>query len=245
MTTGSELSYQLGELPDRASYLAAAASCLQAIIPGDALAWNNIDAVTHAVELWFQPPEANISEEATAAVLDDHPLVRSYLTAPVASPRRVSDCVSEREWLSSRTYSELFVPMGARHQLAIPAVLFPPSAGHLWVINRSTSDFRAADVAVASALQPVLEVLDRIYARAPAPKIQDDLREEARRRAGLTPRELDVLTLIAEGLSAQQIARARRISVRTVRKHLEHVYEKLECHDRLMAVNKARRLFLL
>ena len=65
---------------------------------------------------------------------------------------------------------------------------------------------------------------------------------EARQRAGLTCRELDVIMLIADGLSAQQIARLRRISVRTVRKHLENIYPKLGCHDRLLAVNSPRHL---
>ena len=53
-----------------------------------------------------------------------------------------------------------------------------------------------------------------------------------------------MITLVAQGLTAQQIARVRRISVRTVRKHLEHTYEKLNCHDRLLAVQKARDLGL-
>jgi DNA-binding NarL/FixJ family response regulator len=69
--------------------------------------------------------------------------------------------------------------------------------------------------------------------------------DEARTRTRLTVSELDILTLLADGLSAQQIARLRRISVRTVRKHLENIYEKLDCHDRVLAVNKARKLGLL
>jgi ATP/maltotriose-dependent transcriptional regulator MalT len=114
-----------------------------------------------------------------------------------------------------------------------------------WVINRSTGDFNDADVTRARALQPMLALLDRIYRPGTVPKTEDARRDEARQRAGLTCRELDVITLIADGLSAQQIARLRRISVRTVRKHLENIYAKLECHDRLLAVNSARRLGLL
>jgi DNA-binding NarL/FixJ family response regulator len=55
---------------------------------------------------------------------------------------------------------------------------------------------------------------------------------------------LDILTLLAQGLTARQIATARRIGVRTVNKHLEHLYRKLDCNDRLQAVNKARQLGL-
>ena len=73
----------------------------------------------------------------------------------------------------------------------------------------------------------------------------DEEREAARDRAGLTARELQLLALVASGMTAQAIGRAERISPRTVRKHLEHVYAKLGRHDRLAAVDYARQLGLL
>jgi DNA-binding CsgD family transcriptional regulator len=51
----------------------------------------------------------------------------------------------------------------------------------------------------------------------------------------LTERELDVLQLIALGLTSTSIARRCGISVRTVHKHLEHIYDKLGCRDRVSA----------
>ncbi|UYM07182.1 response regulator transcription factor [Solicola gregarius] len=61
----------------------------------------------------------------------------------------------------------------------------------------------------------------------------------------LTARERDVLTLLAGGMSAQQIARRLEISAATVRKHLEHAYAKLDVHDRLTATIRMRELDLL
>jgi DNA-binding CsgD family transcriptional regulator len=52
----------------------------------------------------------------------------------------------------------------------------------------------------------------------------------------LTPRERQVLELVAEGLSDDQIARRLRISSGTVRKHLEHVRSKLGVPTRAAAV---------
>ncbi len=46
-------------------------------------------------------------------------------------------------------------------------------------------------------------------------------------RLGLTPREAEVLWLLARGRSAAAIARELSISVGTAKKHLEHVYRKL------------------
>jgi DNA-binding CsgD family transcriptional regulator len=91
----------------------------------------------------------------------------------------------------------------------------------------------------------MLAILDRLYPVNAPPRTDGSYRQEAQQRVGLTDRELDIITLVAQGLTAQQIARIRRISVRTVQKHLEHTYEKLNCHDRLLAVQKARNLGLL
>lgn len=44
---------------------------------------------------------------------------------------------------------------------------------------------------------------------------------------GLSPRELDVAVLVAEGLTSQEIAGELHISARTVSKHLSNVYERL------------------
>ena len=61
----------------------------------------------------------------------------------------------------------------------------------------------------------------------------------------LSPRELDVLRLVAQGLSNPQIARTLVVAEATVKTHLLHVFEKLEVSDRTRAVTKAMELRLL
>ena len=61
----------------------------------------------------------------------------------------------------------------------------------------------------------------------------------------LTPRELTVLGLLVEGLTAGAIARRLTIGERTVQKHLEHAYTKLGVGDRLSAVLRAQHLGLI
>jgi DNA-binding CsgD family transcriptional regulator len=55
-------------------------------------------------------------------------------------------------------------------------------------------------------------------------------------RFGLTPREREILDLVAEGATNAHIASALGISPATVRKHLEHAYAKLEVSTRTAAV---------
>jgi DNA-binding NarL/FixJ family response regulator len=61
----------------------------------------------------------------------------------------------------------------------------------------------------------------------------------------LTPRELQVLRLLAKGQSNQQIARRLALSVRTIEAHLTHVYAKLGVGSRTEAVLVAQQTGLL
>lgn len=54
--------------------------------------------------------------------------------------------------------------------------------------------------------------------------------------AVLTPREQEVMRCVADGLSNAAIAKTLVLAPNTVRKHLEHVYEKLGVHSRTAAV---------
>ncbi len=58
----------------------------------------------------------------------------------------------------------------------------------------------------------------------------------------LTPRELDVLALIAEGASNKAIARRLAISVHTVKFHIASLLDKLDAEGRTEAVAQAARL---
>jgi two-component system nitrate/nitrite response regulator NarL len=83
------------------------------------------------------------------------------------------------------------------------------------------------------------------------PALQGGLASEIRARREraddplLTKRELEILRLAAEGLSAPEIASRLVVSVTTVKTHLQHVYAKLEVSDRTAAVAQAIRRGLL
>ena len=61
----------------------------------------------------------------------------------------------------------------------------------------------------------------------------------------LTARERELLRLLAAGLSTAEIAAQLVITVGTARLHLKHIYQKLDVHSRVQAVERARALRLV
>jgi LuxR family maltose regulon positive regulatory protein len=61
----------------------------------------------------------------------------------------------------------------------------------------------------------------------------------------LTSREMDVLRLLEENITNQEIARRLVLSNETIKVHLKHIFQKLEVTDRRQAVRRARELNLL
>ena len=64
-------------------------------------------------------------------------------------------------------------------------------------------------------------------------------------KSGLSKRELEVLELMARGLSNQEIAGQLFVSLNTIKTHSSRVFEKLEVKRRTQAVEKAKRLNLI
>jgi DNA-binding NarL/FixJ family response regulator len=61
----------------------------------------------------------------------------------------------------------------------------------------------------------------------------------------LTTREIEVLRLLADGLTNREIAGRLFISQKTVAAHMAHIYGKLGVHSRVEAAGRAQRLGVL
>jgi DNA-binding CsgD family transcriptional regulator len=80
---------------------------------------------------------------------------------------------------------------------------------------------------------------------APSPAGGFVRNDAAIRELGLSPREWEILALLASGQSNKEMARTLAISPNTVKTHLARVYEKLEVERRVQAIEKARWLALI
>lgn len=94
---------------------------------------------------------------------------------------------------------------------------------------------------LAAAVRTAAASTSRRWRRMVALRLMDRMRTPAQ---ALTKRELEVLQLVADGLSNQQISKRLFLSQATVKSHLVHVYAKLGVDSRTAAVAAAagRRL---
>ncbi|MGV6832396.1 MAG: response regulator [bacterium] len=70
-------------------------------------------------------------------------------------------------------------------------------------------------------------------------------RQEDQEEIKLTARETEVLEQLSKGLSYGKIADNLILSVGTVRKHIENIYKKLQVHNKIEALQKARKSNLI
>jgi two-component system nitrate/nitrite response regulator NarL len=135
-------------------------------------------------------------------------------------------------------------------ELALPLVALLPdptqvaavwSAGATALLLRDSSGEQVAAAITAAAHG--LAVFDPEF--VPIIRAATDAEHSPAVTADLTPRELDVLRLLAEGLSNKAIALRLHISDHTVKFHINAILGKLHAQSRTEAVVRATRLGLL
>jgi DNA-binding CsgD family transcriptional regulator len=154
-------------------------------------------------------------------------------TGDLRSIVKVHDFYSVRQWHSTGMYNEIVRPQGLDNHIQICLSEPPgPDAGpgrtvRLFFMREPGPDFSERDRALLTLLRPHLQQAyhDAERRRSPVPK--------------LTPRQWDLLHLIAGGRSNFQIARQLGLSEGTVRTHLENIYARLQVSNRTAAVVRA------
>jgi len=112
-----------------------------------------------------------------------------------------------------------------------------------------TKDATAAQIIEAVRRASAGEVLIpiKLFARAIARQraVATKKREDEQLLADFTPRELDILHLLAEGLDTTAMSARLGIAPHTIEWHVRHVIEKLQVHSKLQAVISAARKGLI
>ncbi|HTE24734.1 response regulator transcription factor [Flavitalea sp.] len=98
-----------------------------------------------------------------------------------------------------------------------------------------------------SDMTPEAETTDHLLFTMPPEKATGHEEENtpSLQKSGISKRELEILILINEGLSNQQIADRLFVSAHTVKKHVSNLFQKLDAERRTDAINKAKQLKII
>ncbi|GAA2663204.1 helix-turn-helix transcriptional regulator [Streptomyces lunalinharesii] len=204
------------------------------------------------VRLWTPGSSGagGVADEAGRALRHGYPWAAYARSTTDRAPVTASQAAGEKAWHTSRTADTMRTAFGTDHVLGLP---LPRASGPFngYLLYRTGSPFTAAHLARAKRLQPVLDGIERQHellvrwrhaTQASHPHTDPD---ERATDYGLTPREISVLSLLAQCLTAATIGRRLGISPRTVHKHLENLYRKMGTTDRVATVLRARASHLL
>jgi DNA-binding CsgD family transcriptional regulator len=202
------------------------------------------------LELWpidrFAGQLGDIRRWCAASAPAEHPILRYYLATGDWRVIQVADVPTD---VVSPAVTGAWIERGrqwggVQHQVAMP--LPPTRRGQRAFVVGRADPFTSAEMHLAGQLRRLLAGLDRHHGAfsrwSHAAGLEGWMAADD---VGLTPRELGVLALLAEGLTAASIGRRLMITERTVHKHLQHSYTKLGVTDRLGAVLRAQRIGLL
>lgn len=207
----------------------------------DYVQFNGFDSKQESVWFGQQTPDDDVDEIDDQGLVETHwkhywdcqPCSYPDRTGDLRSILTISDFYSAAQWHSSAMYCEFYKPQGLEHelQLCLPASPVggtgPQRTVRLYLFRGPGSDFSERDRAILTLLRPHLlqAFVDNEHRRNPVPE--------------LTPRQWDLLRLMAAGHTNSQIARQLGLSEGTVRTHLENIYSRLQVQNRTAAVIRA------
>lgn len=242
LETADRLSQSSGSAP------ALTRALLEQVPPlfhADMAAILSLDFAAYGVEGFSRAPRGGmlVSGEPLAQLVLQHPLVGHYATAARLQPHMVSEFIDWPSWTSSAIYDEVYRKLGTPYQMLIPMAL-TMTGGKAAVIDlvRNGPDFTLRERDMACVLQSSIIAAFR-GAETAARRPHEATERDAILSYALTPRELDVARLLAEGRTAVSIGRVLSASPRTIGKHLEHIYSKTGTHDRLAVAALMRDWF--
>lgn len=213
---------------------------LRQAIPAEWCALNEVPAHRPDAISLTDPPVPAAFHQAFARYGHQNPIADYFLRTRDGRATRLSDLVTHRQLHQLDLYREVYRPLATEYQIAFT---LPSGADRILgiALSRAKRDFTPTERDLLNVARPYLIQAYRNAlahtAVARAARLGIDTADL--RALGLTPRQAEVLRLVAMGHSNQRAARALGIADRTAQKHLEHCYRILNVTTRAQAAQIA------
>lgn len=142
---------------------------------------------------------------------------------------RFADILTLRQLRRLDLHAEVCRPLGIDHVMKLFLAVGDAGFGYV-VLDSQRRPFNERDRALLDVLAPHLALVRKRHLRLAGRSL------DAGVAAALTPREAEILRLVASGMTNREVAGALFISPGTVRKHLENAYAKLGVRSRAQAI---------
>jgi two-component system, NarL family, response regulator len=191
-------------------------------------------------------------------IVDDHPVVRAGLTSMLATQQEIeviataSSGDAALEALDTTAADVMLLDLRMPGLSGVKTIQEIRRSGHLIRIIVLTSFETDEDIYRAvqagaqgyllkdTSLKEMIEAIKNVHSgKRYIPRDIAARLAERMMRAELTARELEILSVLAKGLTNKQIGKVLNISQNTVKNHVNSVIEKLEVSDRTEAATTA------
>jgi DNA-binding CsgD family transcriptional regulator len=228
----------LGEDLEFASFPRRAVRALSAAVDVDFVSYNEVDRITGTHRFLLQPDPAELDPGS----FEYAAFVRRFGNHPVVAQRVAIASRDDPNLLQFVNRVRLFGMVGnccGQAELRLNLAMTIKSAASLRIgiaLHRSIRDFDDRDAAILDALRPHIVTAYRNSARSGGASPGSKTRDQAEPGAPqLTPRESQVLYWVSMGKTNEEVSRIVGAKPMTIKKHLEHIYDKLGVPNRTAA----------
>jgi DNA-binding CsgD family transcriptional regulator len=215
-----DVLYAAGEVSGPVAFPRPVLETLRQLVPCDVVTFHERSASSERVLVYSGDPLGAVTPEIRAA---HRRFAHQDPLRPAGGARKLTDFSSLREYRRCELYQYCDRLLGVEFILQL--YLDPAASDARLEFDRSDVDFGERDRSALDLLLPHL----RQFLRARRSPVGEKV-------VLLTPREREVIALVADGRTNGEVAHALGISPETVRKHLENAYERLGVHTRTAAV---------
>mgnify|MGYP003640867291 CR=1 FL=1 len=216
---------------------------LRGLVPAEFIAFGALDLTTAQLDLGFDErvPGFEAAMEAFGALMATYDLYSWNPAVNAGRPFTRGDFFSRRAFRETAIYHEVYRPIGIDDHCA---VYVPGTTGEVCFFG--VERYRGADFSADE--RTMLELAQQHLGNArELAKIRSQMNERGARpellaRAGLTNREAEVLTWIAEGKSNEEIAILLHLRLYTVKGYVKTIFQKIAAPNRLAAALWALRV---
>ncbi|MGE9293273.1 MAG: response regulator transcription factor [Puniceicoccales bacterium] len=212
------------------------------LVPCEFIAFGALDTQAGTLDIGADREVQNFqsSMESLGQLMSKYDLYNWNPSVNGGEPFTRSDFFSARQFKQTDIYAEVYKPMSIDDHCAVHVPGVEGEIAFFGIERAGNTDYTDDERGLLKLAQSLLGSARRL-AKSRGGHLTDVADPPALVRAGLTNREAEVLALIAEGKSNEEISILLRIEVYTVKDHVKRIYLKTGAPNRLSATLWALR----